>query len=140
MFCMEGYLVNFINLVMKFRDKEEGLVDYKIMFLFQFVYRLSVELFDCKEYFNFFQDLREKQRQDYEEQKRLMMMEEERLMKKKQEEEQKRKEMVSVVSGQNYQEISNYMLIKRQFFWFNDIKVRYGIFTVFVVFKFFICI
>lgn len=69
-----------------------------------------------------------------------MMMEEERLMKKKQEEEQKRKEMVSVVSGQNYQEIGIYMLIKCQFFWFIDIKVRYIQLLVFVVFNFFICI
>lgn len=44
---------------------------------------------------SFEQEMRDKQRQEYEEQKRMMMMEEERLMKKKQEEEQKRKEMVS---------------------------------------------
>lgn len=60
----------------------------------------SLKHSDHREFFkNNFQDLREKQRQDYEEQKRLMMMEEERLMKKKQEEEQKRKEMVSEAQG-----------------------------------------
>lgn len=69
-----------------------------------------------------------------------MMMEEERLMKKKQEEEQKRKEMVSVASGQNYQEIRIHMLIKCQLSWFNDIKARYIQLLVLVVFKYFICI
>eukprot|EP00105_Crassostrea_gigas_P046520 XP_019930668.1 PREDICTED: afadin isoform X5 [Crassostrea gigas] len=55
--------------------------------------RQERKLREQEEYQRKQRDLREKQRQDYEEQKRLMMMEEERLMKKKQEEEQKRKEM-----------------------------------------------
>ncbi|XP_062598039.1 afadin-like isoform X4 [Saccostrea cucullata] len=55
--------------------------------------RQERKLREQEEYQRKQRDIREKQRQDYEEQKRVMLMEEEKLKKKKQEEEQRRKEM-----------------------------------------------